>query len=67
MDCLVSGDSRWLVKAIYPGEGNGDPDAVPGVQPKPEGETDVPSFTLEVEGEVSPCARTSKAALTTPG
>jgi hypothetical protein len=40
------------VKAIYPGEGKGDPEAVPGVQPKPEGEPDVPSFTLEVDGEV---------------
>ena len=40
------------MKAIYPGDGNGDRDAVPGVKPKPEGETDLPSFTLEVEGEL---------------
>ncbi len=38
------------MKAIYPGDG--DPEAVPGVQPRPEGETDVPWVTLEVDGEV---------------
>lgn len=40
------------VKAIYPGDGDGDAEAVPGVQPKPEGETALPSLTLEVDGEV---------------
>jgi len=29
-----------------------DPEAVPGVQRKPDFETDIPSFTLEVNGEV---------------
>jgi hypothetical protein len=37
------------VKAVCPDEG--DPDAVPGVAPKGDGEVDVPSFTLEVDGE----------------
>jgi hypothetical protein len=40
------------VKAIYPGDGDGDPEAVPGVQPKPERETAIAPFTLEVDGEV---------------
>ena len=40
------------VKAIYPGDGDGDPEAVPGVRPETEGEAHVPSFTLEVDGEV---------------
>jgi hypothetical protein len=52
MDSLVSEGQDGCVKAIYPGDGDGDPEAAPGVQPKPEGETDVPSFTLEVDGEV---------------
>jgi hypothetical protein len=41
------------VKAVYPGDG--DPDAVPGVCPepdRPDREADVPSFTLEVDGEL---------------
>jgi hypothetical protein len=40
------------VKAIYPGDGNQDPKAVPGVVPKADGEADVESLTLEVDGEV---------------
>ncbi len=31
---------------------NGDPEAVPGVHPDPEGAADVTSTTLEVDGEV---------------
>ena len=37
------------MKKIYPDDG--DPDAVPGVQPNTEGAGDVPSTTLEVDGE----------------
>ena len=37
------------VKAVY--SDDGDPDAVPGVAPEGHGEADVPSFTLEVDGE----------------
>ncbi|MGH8824544.1 MAG: hypothetical protein ACRDVN_08710 [Jiangellaceae bacterium] len=40
------------MKAIYPGDSDGDPEAVPGVRPETESEADVPSFTLEVDGEV---------------
>ncbi|MGI5174739.1 hypothetical protein ACQEVZ_00195 [Dactylosporangium sp. CA-152071] len=37
------------MKAIYPDNGDGDPDAVPGVCPVTEGAT---SLTLEVDGEL---------------
>jgi hypothetical protein len=50
VDSLVWDDQDCHVKAIY--SGDGDPEAVPGVQPKREGETDAPSLTLEVDGEV---------------
>ena len=44
-----------LVKAIYR-DGNGDPEpdpeAVPAVLPETEGDADVRSFTLEVDGEM---------------
>jgi hypothetical protein len=39
------------VKAIYPGDSDGDPGDVPAVHPETESETDVPSFMLEVDGE----------------
>jgi hypothetical protein len=38
------------VKAVYPGDG--DPDAVPGVCPETDREADIPSSTLEVDGEL---------------
>ncbi len=41
-----------FVKAVYPGNGDGDPEAVPGVSPEAEHEAGVTSFTLEVDGEV---------------
>lgn len=37
------------VKAVYPDDG--DPHAVPGVAPEGTSGADVPSFTLEVDGE----------------
>jgi hypothetical protein len=40
------------VKAIYPDNGDGDREAVPGVRPAPEGAPDITSLTLEVDGEV---------------
>ena len=40
------------MKVSYPDNGDSDRDAVPGLSPEPEGEPDVPSFTLEVDGEV---------------
>ena len=44
------------VKAIYPDNGNGDPEpdpeAVPAVRPETEGDADVPSLTLEVDEEM---------------
>lgn len=42
------------MKPFYSDEGNLDPEAVPGVAPETETEieADVPSFTLEVDGEV---------------
>jgi hypothetical protein len=39
------------VKAIYPDNGAGDPEAVPALRPEPEGTADVTSLTLEVDGE----------------
>ena len=40
------------VKPIYPGGSDRDPDAEPSACPEPEFDADVPSATLEVEGEV---------------
>ncbi len=40
------------MKAVYPGESDGDPKAVPGVCPETESRAGVMSFTLEVDGEV---------------
>jgi hypothetical protein len=40
------------VKPSYPNGGDLDPEAVPGVAADPEIDSDVPSFTLEVESEV---------------
>jgi hypothetical protein len=40
------------VKAIYPADSDGDPEAVPGIRPQTASEAPVPSFTLEVDGEV---------------
>lgn len=40
------------VKAIYPGESDGDPEAVPAVHSETESEANVPSFELEVDGEL---------------
>jgi hypothetical protein len=40
------------VKAVYPGDSDGDPKAVPGVCPETESGADVTSFRLEVDGEV---------------
>jgi hypothetical protein len=39
------------VTAIYPGDSDGDPDAVPAVYPE-TGEPDVASFELNVDGEL---------------
>jgi hypothetical protein len=51
MDSTVSTTQDGSVKAIYPGDSEGHPEAVPGVQPKTESEDDM-SFRLEVRGEV---------------
>lgn len=48
------------VKAIYPGDGDGDPEAVPGVVPESESEADAPSFVLDVDGEVFALRLTSQ-------
>jgi hypothetical protein len=40
------------VKAIHPGNGEGDREAVPGVHPEPDDAADVKSLTLDVDGEV---------------
>jgi hypothetical protein len=40
------------VEAIYPGGGDGDPRAVPGVQPRGQSESEVASLILEVDGEL---------------
>jgi hypothetical protein len=40
------------VKAVYPGDNDGGPKAVPGVCPETGSGADVTSFTLEVDGEV---------------
>ncbi|GID91103.1 hypothetical protein ACFQFC_38170 [Amorphoplanes digitatis] len=39
------------MKAIYPDNGDGDREAVPGVRPETEGAADVTSLMLEVDGE----------------
>lgn len=46
------GGDDGCVKAVYPGDSDGDPTALPGVCPDTNGGTDVTSFTLEVDGEV---------------
>ena len=56
-DALFSADpvaqsEDGCVKAIYPGSGNGDPEAVPGVCPKTKGVASAGPLTLEVDGEV---------------
>jgi hypothetical protein len=40
------------VKAIYPDNGDTDPDAVPGVRPETEGAADARPLMLDVDGEV---------------
>ncbi|WP_250006780.1 hypothetical protein [Actinoplanes sp. M2I2] len=40
------------MKAIYPDSGDGDSEAVPGLQPESAGAADVASRILEVDGEV---------------
>ena len=43
------------VETIYPDNGDGDqahPEAVPGLRPQTEAAADVPSLTLEVDGEM---------------
>ena len=40
------------MKAIYPGSGDGDPLAVPGVQPRDQREPGLTELTLEVDGEL---------------
>ena len=50
MDGIGSVADDGVVWATYPGNSN-DPDAVPGVAPRPEGDGD-PSLTLQVDGEV---------------
>jgi hypothetical protein len=40
------------MKAIYPDNGDGDQEAVPGLHPETEGAADVPSRTLEVDKEM---------------
>lgn len=40
------------MKAIYPGGGEVDPEAVPGVHPATDSEADGTSFMLEVDGEM---------------
>ncbi|GAA0912352.1 hypothetical protein [Virgisporangium aurantiacum] len=40
------------MKAIYPDNGDGDPEAVPGVRPGTEGAAAIRAVTLEVEGEL---------------
>jgi len=39
------------MKAIYPDDGDGDPEAVPGLRPETDGAAGITSFTLEVDGE----------------
>lgn len=39
------------MRPCYPHDRNLDPAAVPGIAPEPEIEPDVPSITLEVDGE----------------
>ena len=41
-----------VVKPFYPDDGDLDPEAVPGVAPETEIESDVLPFTLVVDGEV---------------
>ena len=38
--------------ASYPGDSDGDPDAVPAVYPETDSEPDVPWLELEVDGEL---------------
>jgi hypothetical protein len=40
------------MQAIYPDNGDGGSEAVPGVYPGPAGAADVRSLTLEVDGEM---------------
>ena len=40
------------MKAIYPDNSDGDPEAVPGIRPETEGTTDVRFLTIEVDGEL---------------
>jgi hypothetical protein len=47
-----AGRDDGCVKAVYPGDGDGDPKAMPSVYPETESGVDVTSFTLEVDGEV---------------
>lgn len=46
------GRDDGCVKALYPGDGDGDPEGVPGVSPEAASAADVASFMLEVDGEV---------------
>jgi hypothetical protein len=40
------------MKAIYPDNGDGDREAVPGLRPETEGTADVTPLTLEVDGQM---------------
>lgn len=52
IDHIVSNRQNGYVKAIYPGDCDGDPQAVPGIRPATDSDADVTSFTLEVDGEM---------------
>lgn len=52
MDASSPTAQDGYVKAIYPGDSDGDPQAVPGIYSETESEADARSFTLEVDGEV---------------
>jgi hypothetical protein len=68
-ECGRRGTARddGCVNAVYPGDSDGDPMAVPGVCPETESGADVTSFTLEVDGEVFELRSDQYGAPTTAG